>query len=377
MKETKVVTATFGRCGPFPSAHAGDETVLSGLYGTLAARRRRWYEARPEVRRRLRCPVVSVGSLTVGGSGKTPVAADVAKVLVSIGEHPALLSRGYRRTDPRDGVVVVSVRGAIKSDLGQAGDEAFMLASQLADVSVLVSDDRYLAGQLAETHLGATVHVLDDGFQHLSLHRDVDLLVVGDDDLADPRTLPGGRLREPVDAAVRVDALVVEAQDADRARAVAQRVGVEESFYFAKTLDRPRDAADTRETEVPNGARVLALAGIAKPQGFVEALRATGYDVADVVTVRDHHPYSARDLNGIADRVRRLGVDYVMTTEKDFVRLRQFVPLPFPLVWMPLRVSVEPSERFGLWMVERLVSIRGTSAEGARLTDAAVGEAAR
>lgn len=370
------MTATFGRCGPFHSAHAGDETVLSGLYGTLAARRRRWYEARPEMRRRLRCPVVSIGSLTVGGSGKTPVAADVAKVLVSIGEHPALLSRGYRRTDPRDGVVVVSVRGAIKSELDQAGDEPLMLASQLADVSVLVSDDRYLAGQLAETHFGATVHLLDDGFQHLSLHRNVDLLVVGDGDLADPRTLPGGRLREPVDAAARADALVVEAQDADRARALARRVGVDESFHFTKTLDRPRDAADTRETEVPHGARVLALAGIAKPQAFVDALRATGYDVVDAVTVSDHHPYSARDLSGITDRVQRLPVDYVMTTEKDLVRLRRFVPLPFRLLWVPLRVSVEPAERFGLWMAERLVSIRGTLAAGARPTDAAVGEVA-
>ena len=351
--------------------------MLSGLYGTLAARRRRWYEARPEVRRRLRRPVVSVGSLTVGGSGKTPVAADVARVLVSIGEHPALLSRGYRRTNPREGVVVASVRGAIKSDLGQAGDEPFMLASQLSGVSVLVSDDRYLAGTLAETHLGATAHVLDDGFQHLTLHRDVDLLVVGQDDLADTRTLPGGRLREPVDAAGRADGLIVEAQDADSARAVAERVGVEESFHFTKTLERPLDAADTRETEVPDGARVLALAGIAKPQRFVEALRATGYDVADIVTVRDHHPYVARDLHRIADRVRRLGADYVMTTEKDFVKLRQFAPLPFPLLWVPLRLSVKPAERFRAWMAERLVAIRGASAESARLSDAAEGEAAR
>ena len=370
------MTATFGRCGPFHSAHAGDETVLSGLYGTLAARRRRWYEARPDMRRRLRCPVVSVGSLTVGGSGKTPVAADVAKVLVSLGEYPALLSRGYRRTDPQDGVVVVSVRGAVKSALGQAGDEPFMLAGQLAGVSVLVSDDRYLAGRLAETHLGATVHLLDDGFQHLSLHRNVDLVVVGHDDLFDPRTLPGGRLREPLGAAARADALVVEAQDADRAQVLAQRVGVDESFHFTKTLDRPRDVADTRDTVVPHGARVLALAGIAKPQAFVDALRATGYDVADTVTVRDHHPYSARDLSGIADRVRRLPVDYVMTTEKDLVRLQRFSPLPFPLLWVPLRVSVEPAERFRSWMAERLVSIRGTVTAGAWPTDAAVGEVA-
>ena len=340
---------------------AGDKAVLSGVYGKLAEQRRRWYDARPELRRRLGRPVVSVGSLTVGGSGKTPVAADLARVLVSLGEYPALLSRGYRRTDPQDGVVVVSDRGTVTCGLGQAGDEPFMLARRLADVSVLVSDDRYLAGRLAEAHLGATVHLLDDGFQHLALHRDIDLLVLGEDDLSHPRTLSSGRLREPINTAARADALVAEAPDADRARDLARRIGVVDSFYFTRVLGGPRAADGSGELTVPDGARMLVLAGVAKPRPFVEALRGAGYDVVDVVEMRDHHAYSVHDMNRIEDHVRRRRIDCVMTTEKDMVRLERFVPLAFPLVWLPLRVVVEPSEEFRAWLVARLASIRGAS----------------
>ena len=332
--------------------------MLSRVYGALAERRRRWYETRPEVRRRLRRPVVSIGSLAVGGSGKTPIAAEVASILLAMGEHPALLSRGYRRVDPIDGVVVVSERGVVKADLAQAGDEPFMLASRLADVSVLVAEDRYLAGRLAEERLGASVHLLDDGFQHLSLHRDVDLLVMGDGDLADPRTLPGGRLREPLETTSRADALVVETADREHARALAVRLRVGEAFHFVKELGTPRDAADSKERASLDGTRVLAVAGIAKPQSFVDDLRTSGYDVVDLVQVRDHHQYSRKDVAGIAERASSLGVAYVMTTEKDLVRLQLHAPFPFPLVWVPLMVTVQPADHFRSWLTERLAAAR-------------------
>ena len=340
--------------------------MLSRLYGAIAQRRRQWYETRPEVRRRLRQPVVSVGSLAVGGSGKTPIAADVATVLVSMGERPALLSRGYRRVDPIDGVVVVSQCGVVKADLRQAGDEPFMLAARLPDVSVLVAEDRYLAGRLAEERLGASVHLLDDGFQHLLLHRDIDLLVMGDGDLADPRTLPGGRLREPPQTSSQADALVVEAADGEHAHALAVRLGVGEVFHFVKTLGTPRDAADSQEREIADGTRVLAVAGISKTQSFVDDLRTSRYDVVDLIKVRDHHQYSRRDVSGIADRAASLGVDCVITTEKDLVRLRLHAPFGFPLLWVPLTVMVQPPDHFRSWLSERLAAARGGTAETLR-----------
>src|SRR5687768_14277849 len=162
--------------------------------------RRAWYARHPEARRRLSSPVISVGNLAVGGSGKTPVVAMLARWLVSRGERPAILTRGYGRRHAADGVLVVSDRDRVIEPVARSGDEPQMLARALAGVPVLVSSNRYLAGRLAEGRFDCTVHLLDDGFQHFALERDVDLLLVSRDDL-DDTVLPGGRLREPLEAA--------------------------------------------------------------------------------------------------------------------------------------------------------------------------------
>jgi len=332
--------------------------VFSRLYGFLASGRRKWYEARPELQRRLRQPVISVGALAVGGSGKTPVAAEVASLLVSMGESPAVLSRGYRRVDPLEGVVVVSNRGEVQASLQQAGDEPFMLACRLRAVSVLVAEDRYLAGRLAETQLGTTVHVLDDGFQHLSLHRDVDFLVVGEDDVFDSRTLPGGRLRESPETASLADALVVEARNAEHADDLANRFGVQQVFYFSRELGLPRDTFVQQQVKIPPGARVLAVAGIARPRSFVEHLRTAGYDVVDLIQVRDHYQYLKKDISNIVARAKNLDVNYVITTEKDMVRLREHKPLDCSVLWVPLKLNLQPAVQFRAWLQDRLNAAR-------------------
>ena len=152
--------------------------------------------------------MISVGNLAVGGRAKTPIAALVAAALRDAGERPAILSRGYARRRPDDGVVVVRDPQGIRADLDRSGDEPLMLARQLDGVAVLVSSSRFLAGRLAETQFGCTVHVLDDGFQHFDLRRTADLLIVAQEDLDRPMTLPSGRLREPLDAAKAADALI-------------------------------------------------------------------------------------------------------------------------------------------------------------------------
>src|SRR5262249_9539708 len=158
-------------------------------YGAAAAWRRRYYASQPSRRRRLARPVVSVGNLRVGGSGKTPLVEYIARLLLQNGHRPAVLTRGYARRVVRDGVTVVSDGAAVLSNLDSAGDEPLMLARSLPGTAVLVGADRYLSGVLAERRLGVTVHLMDDGFQHLELARDVDLLLASEDDLAD-RPLP-------------------------------------------------------------------------------------------------------------------------------------------------------------------------------------------
>ena len=332
--------------------------MLSQVYGYIAERRRRWYARHPEVRRRLEHPVVSVGALSVGGSGKTPVIAHLATQLVAMGERPAILSRGYRRERRLDGALVVRDVSAVRAELDMAGDEPFMLARRLEETSVLVSEDRYLAGRLAENRLGASVHLLDDGFQHLALERDVDLLVLGKHDLDDPRTLPRGRLRERPAVARLADALIVETPSEQVAEQLAGQFGVADGFYFVKRLEPPRDAESGTVVEIPPGARVLAVAGIAQPDSFVDGLAIIGFDVVDVLRFADHHPFSSRDLATIRNRIKALSVRWVLTTEKDFVRLLPFRPLGLPVAWVPLTVVVEPEVRFRDWLGDRLSRAR-------------------
>ena len=332
--------------------------MLSQLYASVAHRRRRWYARRPAARRRLDRPVVSVGALAVGGSGKTPVAAHVAALLAAAGERPAVLSRGYARRSPRDGVVVVRDWQALRAGVDEAGDEPLMLARTLPDAAVLVAEDRYLAGRFAETILGATVHVLDDGFQHLPLRRDVDLLLLSERDLEDPRTLPGGRLREPLEAARAVDAVLVETPHPATARDVADRLDIEHAFHFTRAILPPRDAASGRQVDLSPAAPVVAVAGIARPQSFFDGLRRAGYTLAAAAAFRDHCRYTVRDIA----RIGRLAVEHraahVVTTEKDLVRLLPHAPFRFSLLSVPLQVEIEPPAAFQGWLGERVSRAR-------------------
>ncbi|HET9834330.1 MAG TPA: tetraacyldisaccharide 4'-kinase, partial [Vicinamibacterales bacterium] len=233
--------------------------ALSTLYGAAAAWRRQWYAQHPDRRRTLQRPVISVGNLRVGGSGKTPVVEHIARLLAESGYSPAVLSRGYGRKSPSKAATIVSDGRTIHADVDVAGDEPLMLARALLGkgVPVVVCADRYLAGTLAERRLGATVHVLDDGFQHFGLARDVDLLVTGEDDLSD-EPLPHGRLREPLSAAVSADALLVDAGYQDAAERVARALRVRNAYHVTRTLLPPRLVGSGDTVVVPNDSRVFA-----------------------------------------------------------------------------------------------------------------------
>jgi tetraacyldisaccharide 4'-kinase len=270
--------------------------------------------------------------------------ACIARMLIEMGERPSILSRGYARRDRRDGVVIVRDSEGVRADLDRAGDEPLMLARQLPGVSVLTCADRYLAGRVAEHHLGCTVHVLDDGFQHLQLDRDVDLLIVARDDIARPQTLPSGRLREPLDTLIAADAILA-ADD----NVVVEPVEAAPPIFHIR---RHRLAApDDSES-------VAALAGIAKPARFFDDLRTAGWALTDTMTFSDHHSYSARDLQRIVQRARAAGARRIVTTEKDFVRLLRFRPFPLPIVSVPLRVEPQPIEPFRDWLASAIRSAR-------------------
>lgn len=331
--------------------------LLDRVYGQLMRIRRRRAERSPEGRRRLERPVVSVGNLSLGGTGKSPVVAAIASWLAARGERPSILSRGYARRRAPDGVVVVSDGSRILAAVDEAGDEPLMLARQVPGAAVCVSPDRFLAGVLAERALGCTVHLLDDGFQHVGLARDLDILVTTVGEIPNGRVVPRGRLREPMDAASRAHVLVVSDATAGAAASEAWTLGISQACAAERGLGEPirvggRDSGDGRreaggapgDAGPTRDAAVVALAGLAGPDRFVETLRAAGWHVAAAVTFPDHHWYTPRDIARIHEVLARTGAAAVLTTDKDAVRLEPVGPPPFPLYRVPLVLRFDPED---------------------------------
>jgi len=345
--------------------------LLDLLYGEVARWRRRSFERHPDRRRRLARPVISVGNLSVGGTGKSPVVAAIAEWLVQQGERPAILSRGYRRRDDVPGVVVVSDGRTILSGLGRSGDEPLMLARAVSGAIVCVCPDRHLAGVLAERALGATVHLLDDGFQHFTLARDLDVLVTSLGEIPGGRLLPRGRLREPLDAAARAHVLIVMGATAGAATTEGWTLGVGLACGAEKVLGtpclvgpgsrapgpktqdpRPKTQDPEPRTQDPGprtqdpplspGSLVVVACGIANPQRFVGDVKDAGYVVAREVVFGDHHAFSARDIARIGAAVADTGAIAVLTTDKDAVRFEDAGPRPFALYRVPLALRFTP-----------------------------------
>jgi tetraacyldisaccharide 4'-kinase len=337
--------------------------LLDSLYGQVMRVRRRRMERRPQRQRRLSKPVISVGNLSMGGTGKTPVVAAIAEWLIGAGYRPSILTRGYGREDALDGVVVIDGTTPVR----QTGDEPLMLARRVRGATVCVSPDRYLGGVLAEK-LGCDVHVLDDGFQHVELARQLDILVTTVGEIPHGRVIPLGRLREPLDAAARAHFLVVTDATSGAASAEAWTLGISQSCGSRRSLGEPvgiryqgSGIGDQGSGIRDQGSgirdqRVLAVAGIAHPERFVQSLREGGWTVVDAMTFADHHRYSQNDLDAIASRMAKVGAGAVFTTDKDAVRFESPVP-SFPLYRVPLEVEFDPPQA----LFESVKAVLGSS----------------
>ena len=330
-------------------------TPLSYLYAAPVKFRNWLYDCRLFKSKQLPCTVISVGNIASGGTGKTPVVIWIAKALLDAGRRPAILLRGYHRREKTPGSQIVSDGQEIFSSVEAGGDEAVMIARELPSVPVLIGKNRYEAGCHALERLKCDVLILDDGFQHRKLKRDLDIVTV---DATQPfgtgKLLPAGTLREPVSALRRADLIMLTRVDmvesAGKIREdIAKLVGdtpIMESRHEPTRLYRLGGGGNV-DFSLLKGKNLLAVCGIGNPGAFAETLHRYAPEAIELLPFPDHHQYSRADVAKIRQEAQRAGADYIITTRKDELKLSAFVTeegdAP-PVLVLAIEVSVTDGE---------------------------------
>jgi tetraacyldisaccharide 4'-kinase len=306
--------------------------IFGSTWGTLARARASLYAGGWLRSRKLERPVVSVGALSVGGAGKTPTTALLAALLREAGLRPAILSRGYRRQGNAPLLVSAGDGGGPRVTVAQAGDEPYWLSCVLPEVAVAVAARREDAARLALANGPRDVFLLDDGYQHLRVARDANLLVVNPEaPFWDDSPMPSGRLRESPSAAARADAFLVIGADEGACATLRQRYGALPRYMLVRqpasswpAATPPPAAASQQIAEeslpLPR-VPLFAFAGIARPHRFFDEISERGLDLRGWRSFPDHHAFSAAELAEVERAARDAGAELLLTTEKDSVRL--------------------------------------------------------
>jgi tetraacyldisaccharide 4'-kinase len=315
-----------------------NQNPLSTIYGSVVAARNALYDRRRLRVRALQGPVVSVGNLSAGGSGKTPFVILLGELLKARGIRFDVLSRGYGRKT--HGVLLVDPSGLPRD----FGDEPLLIARRL-QVPVIVGEDRYEAGRFAEERFGPQIHLLDDGFQHRALARAFDIVLVMPED-ARERLLPAGRLREPLRSLRRADAVVLTSG------ASAESFPLE-----GKIVWRVRRGIIAQNV----APRPVVFCGIARPQNFLLQLRAANVDPAGEAFFRDHHAYIEKDIRDLLELAKRSDADGFVTTEKDAVNLGGYLGALSPLAIVPVKMELADAANAVDTMLRMIKERRGRS----------------
>ena len=299
--------------------------------------------------RRLPCPVISVGNITVGGTGKTPLVITLAKGLMDRGIPTAILSRGYKgKGSPEPWV---SDGKTVLLSPEESGDEPFQMAKALNGIPVLIGKDRFTNGQLALQRCEIRGVLLDDGYQHLQLHRDLNILLVDSEiGFGDHHVLPRGILREPLEHLRRAHLfLLTKVKDPEDCRPLEKMLReihpsspVFHSHYEPQGLIGP-DGEWVGLQEL-KGKKVLAVSGIANPAYFSLLLRKCGMEIAGEMIFPDHHRFTSKDLIAIEKESKE--ADWIVTTEKDIVKLRRMRIVHPPLLALRIEMKIWEQEEF-------------------------------
>lgn len=323
--------------------------------GGVAARNR-LYDLGLLPQMKLPCPVISVGNLTVGGTGKTPTVILLANLLREKGRRPAVLSRGYGGR-ARGPVSIVSNENRILMEWGEAGDEPVLIARAVPGVPVLTGTKRHLTGRAAVEQCNANVLILDDAFQHRQLFRDLDIVLIN---AAAPfgngRLLPEGPLREPKASLRRAHLLIRTGAEGDPIEPLEETAS---GMPFFRGIHRPQGIIEGRTGRLLQAAllqseKVCAFAGIGRPEIFRRSLISLGAQVVSFRIFPDHYPYTHSDLDALRRLAKETGANRIITTEKDGIRLTDFPEFQAEISLLRVEMEITPREPFAELIFSRL-----------------------
>jgi len=337
------------------------KTILSGIYFLLWRLRLFLYDHKILPTKKVNAFVVSIGNLAVGGTGKTPVTLFLAQQYQARGTRVGIVSRGYRGRY-KTPVVVVSDGQSVLESPCMVGDEPVMMAKGLnrcngpTSVPVVVSRDRVLGCQWLIDHFKIKVILLDDGFQHIRLHRDLNILLM-DTTQANYALLPKGPMREPISAASRADVVLLTRWEySSPSFKMPDQINftgpiLHTFFSPAALIDLKKGISQPISTL--SGMPILALCGIGKPSQFIKMLEQLGAKICETMIFPDHHHYTAADMQKIENKARALGANAIITTEKDAVKIES-LPIGSIDIWA-LRIHVaflDSPERWGSFLIQ-------------------------
>ena len=320
---------------------------LSLLYGAITRTRLSLYSRGTFHTTKLERPVISVGNITTGGTGKTPLVEWVSRQLAAKGKKVCRLTRGYGRKDPHLQVIVSDGYGVLASP-SEAGDEPYLLATSLkGQAAVISSADRIAAGHEAIKDFGSDCFVLDDGFQHLRLARDLNIVTI---DATNPwgggTLLPYGRLREKPEGMRRADCVVItrcdQVKNLDPLRDDLTKFTHNRPIFHSQMRTARVSSLKNGPATLTAPARVAAFCAVGNPSSFVEHVRRAGFDIAQSTSFPDHHVYSQDEIDSITRSAHNAGATALITTAKDAVKLRQ-MSFTIPCYVLEIEIAIDNS----------------------------------
>lgn len=338
-------------------------TAISWPYLLITNLRNRLYDKKIFTSVKLPCPVISVGNITVGGTGKTPCVIMLARMLQAHGFKPAILSRGYGGNSSKS-VNIVSDGKNILLDSKTAGDEPFLMAQSLKNIPVIIGSQRIETGKAAISQFGANVLICDDAMQHRKIFRDINLVLLDSQNpIGNGHVLPRGKLREPVAGLKRANAfLLTRTDETSETNIISTRLEQSGSIPIFTGIHKLQDIVRADYSEkVPiadlAGKKVCAFCGIAKPDSFKQSLLAARARILSWDTFPDHHNYRLGELEIIKDKFYNFGADIIITTQKDGMRLQNFPEFSSMIYLLRIEMEVTPSpEIFNMFILDQLAA---------------------